>query len=486
MLTVDEIRSFILEDENSTKKKLARIGDRYYDGDHDIKGCRFFYYDTNGILQEDKFRTNVKIPHPFFKELTDEATQYILSDDEQIIVCEEDEALQKILDDLFNNNDDFMANLSDVLTDVQTRGFSYMYAYKDENDVLKFCYADSIGVVEVDGKLVSDKKDHVIYWYIDRIDMEGHKIKKIEDWTDENITYWIQKDNGDIEMDKDPTFNPRPHILYTIGDDNKMYYDTFGTIPFFRIDNNRKQLGNLKPIKDLIDDYDMMASSLSNNLIDFDNPLYVIKGYEGDNLDELQKNLKTKKIVGVDSEGDIGVRTVDVPYEARCKKLELDEKNIYRFGMGLNLSSLKDTSATTNMAIKAAYSLLDLRAKKLEKQARKFLKKIVGIAIDDYNKQNKTAYDASNIKYCFSHEIIANEQECAQIELTEAQIKQTEVNTLLSAVNQLGLSEEIIKVLCNLLDIDFEAVKKELEKDSTYQAQVNLDNKPIEEDVVDE
>lgn len=316
--------------------------------------------------------------------------------------------------------------------------------------------------------------------------MEGHKIKKIEDWTDENITYWIQKDNGDIEMDKEPTFNPRPHILYTIGDDNKMYYDTFGTIPFFRIDNNRKQLGNLKPIKDLIDDYDMMASSLSNNLIDFDNPLYVIKGYEGDNLDELQKNLKTKKIVGVDSEGDIGVRTVDVPYEARCKKLEMDEKNIYRFGMGLNLSSLKDTSATTNMAIKAAYSLLDLRAKKLEKQARKFLKKIVGIAIDDYNKQNKTAYDASKIKYRFTHEIIANEQECAQIELTEAQIKQTEVNTLLSAVNQLGLSEEIIKVLCNLLDIDFEAVKKELEKDSTYQAQVNLDNKPIEEDVVDE
>lgn len=186
------------------------------------------------------------------------------------------------------------------------------------------------------------------------------------------------------------------------------------------------------------------------------------------------------------SEGDIDVKTVDVPYEARCKKLELDEKNIYRFGMGLNLSSLKDTSATTNMAIKAAYSLLDLRAKKLEKQARKFLKKIVGIAIDDYNKRNKTAYDATTIKYCFSHEIIANEQECAQIELTEAQIKQTEVNTLLSAVNQLGLSEEIIKVLCNLLDIDFEVVKKELEKDSTYQAQVNLDNKTIEEDEVDE
>ena len=35
-------------------------------------------------------------------------------------------------------------------------------------------------------------------------------------------------------------------------------------------------------------------------------------------------------------EGDVDVKTVNVPYEARVAKLELDEKNIYRFGMGLN------------------------------------------------------------------------------------------------------------------------------------------------------
>lgn len=100
-----------------------------------------------------------------------------------------------------------------------------------------------------------------------------------------------------------------------------------------------------------------MASSLSNNLIDFDAPIYAIKGFEGDNLDELQTNLKTKKIVGLGEEGGIDIKTVDVPYQARQAKLELDEKNIYRFGMGLNTAGLKDTSATTNIAIKAAYSL---------------------------------------------------------------------------------------------------------------------------------
>lgn len=56
----------------------------------------------------------------------------------------------------------------------------------------------------------------------------------------------------------------------------------------------------------------------------------MVKGFQGDNLEELQTNLKTK-IIGVDDDGGVDVKTVDVPYRARQAKLELDEKNIYRF-----------------------------------------------------------------------------------------------------------------------------------------------------------
>ncbi len=83
--------------------------------------------------------------------------------------------------------------------------------------------------------------------------------------------------------------------------DNNTYYENFGFIPFFRPDNNKKQFSCLKTVKELIDDYDLMASSLSNNLIDFDTPIHVVKGFEGDSLDELQQNLKTKKIIGMES-----------------------------------------------------------------------------------------------------------------------------------------------------------------------------------------
>ena len=40
MLTVEEIKMFIDEDAASVKKHFARIGERYFDGDHDIKNLQ--------------------------------------------------------------------------------------------------------------------------------------------------------------------------------------------------------------------------------------------------------------------------------------------------------------------------------------------------------------------------------------------------------------------------------------------------------------
>ncbi len=463
MLTTDEIKLFIDEDAASTKKHFARIGERYFDGDHDIRKYRLFFFNADGQLVEDKTRSNVKIPHPFFKELTEQATQYILSGSEQFVLSDVPE-LQKELDGYFNYNDAFVDELSDVINDCQTKGFAYMYAMKGSDDKLHFTCADAIGVVEVEDRFADDGKNHVIYWYIDRIDKDGKRIKKIMDWDDEQVYYYIQTDDGKIEKDLDVEINPRPHILYQLEGDEKTYYETLGFLPFFRLDNNKKQLNNLKPIKELIDDYDLMASSLSNNLIDFDTPIHVIKGFEGDNLDELQQNLKTKKIVGVGSDGGLETHTIDVPYAARQAKLDLDEKNIYRFGMGLNLSGLKDTSATTNIAIKAAYSLLDLRCNHLERNIKRFLRKLVRVVIREINEQQGTDYQDSDVYFEFKHQVMSNEQENIQNLKTEAEKKQVEINTLLGLANVLD-DETIIREICGILELDYEEIKSKLPED---------------------
>ena len=108
MLTPAEIKQFIDEDALSAKKLFAKKGQAYYDGDHDIKDFRLFYYNADGNLVEDKYRSNIRIPHPFFAELVDQAVQYILSGDGGFILSDIPE-LQDELDTYFNENEDFIA-----------------------------------------------------------------------------------------------------------------------------------------------------------------------------------------------------------------------------------------------------------------------------------------------------------------------------------------------------------------------------------------
>ncbi len=475
MLSTEEIKRFITDDSTSEKKAFARKGQAYYEGDHDIKQYRLFYYNADGELVEDKTRSNIKIPHPFFTELVDQAVQYILSGKDGFIKSDNPE-LQAELDSYFNDNEDFTAELSEVITGCQAKGFEYMYAYKNEYNRLSFMCADSIGVVEVRDKDTDDGCAYVIYWYIDRIDKGNKKIKRIQVWDAETVYYYVQSNDGEIKKDDAEKINPKPHTLYKKEGDAAIYYKGFGFIPFFRLDNNKKQFSSLKTVKDLIDDYDLMASSLSNNLVDFDTPIHVVKGFQGDNLDELQTNLKTKKIIGVDEDGGVEVKTVDVPYQAREAKLNLDEKNIYRFGMGLNTAGLKDTAATTNIAIKAAYSLLDLKCSKLEIRLKQFLRKIIKVVIAEINDQNGTDYQMKDVYIDFEHEIMSNAQENAQIKLTEAQAKQAEINTLLSLAAQLD-NETLMQLICDQLDIDYEDIKDKLpDPDEAYKAAQDAQN----------
>lgn len=471
MLTTEEIKQLINEDAASDKKKFARKGQDYYEGDHDIRGYRLFYYNADGKLVEDKTRSNVKIPHAFFAELVDQAVQYILSGSEGFIKSDFPE-LQSELDQYFNCNEDFTSELSETLTGCISKGFEYMYAYKNQDDRISFQCADSLGVVEVRTENTDSETKYVIYSYVDRIEKGRKRITRIQVWDSEQVYFYIMTDEGEMLKDASEKLNPKPHTLYEKG--NKTHYGGFGFIPFFRLDNNKKQFSGLKPVKDLIDDYDLMASSLSNNLIDFDTPIHVVKGLDGDSMDELIQNLKTKKVIGLEADTGSGVdiKTVDIPYQARLTKLELDEKNIYRFGMGLNTSGLKDTNATTNIAIKAAYSLLDLKCSKLEIRLKQFLRKLLKPVLDEINERNNSGYQMKDIYFELKHEVMSNAQENAQIALTEAQTKQTEINTLLNLAANLD-AETLIQLICDVLDIDYEEIKDKLVNPLQFESDIN-------------
>lgn len=293
-------------------------------------------------------------------------------------------------------------------------------------------------------------------------------------------------DDGAIVPDESVDHNPRPHIIYKKDGDESTYYDDYGLIPFFRLDNGKKQISGLKPIKALIDDYDLMNAGLSNNIQDTNEALYVVRGFQGNNLDELMVNIKAKKHIGVDDDGGVDIKTVDIPVEARKIKMEVDEKNIFRFGQGVNTESLKDTSATTSIAIKSAYANLDLKCDGLLPFLLQFMRKLLKLVLKEINDTQGTDYEQKDVYFDFDREIITNAQENAQIDLTKAQEQQTKVTTIQNAATLLG-QELTMQLICEALELDYDDIKDKLptpEEDPTAAAQAALGGIQPEGDVM--
>ena len=489
MLTVGEIKTLIERDAASEKKQQARKGLQYYECGHDIKDYRIYFVNAEGKLQEDKTKSNIKISHPFFTELIDQKVQYMLSGKEAYGGCRYVKSdipeLQDELDERFNENDEFNAELQEALTGASVKGNEYMYAYKGEDGKTAFQCADSQGVVEVRKDETADGCDYVIYHYVDRIGLDNKKIKRIQVWDAQQTYFYCQVDDGAITLDESQEINPRPHVIYTKDGDESTYYEGFGFIPFFALQNNRKQFSDLKPIKDLIDDYDLMSCGLSNNIQDANEVLYVVKGFDG-NMDEMMLNMKAKKHIKVPEEGDVEIQTIDIPYQARQAKLELDEKSIYRFGMGYNSSQVGDGNIT-NVVIKNRYALLDLKCNKMEIHLKNFFRKLLKVVLKEINEQNGTDYRLSDVYFNFRREVMTNAADNAQIELTDAQRQQVQINTLLNLASYLD-NETLMQNICDVLDIEYDDIKDKLpkpEETDPYSAQTALDAVVPEGDVIE-
>lgn len=459
MLKPEEIKELIDTDRASSRKQRAMVGQRYYEGQHDILQYRMFYYNADGKLVEDTTRSNMRIPHPFFTELVDQLAAYMLSFEENPIRAKDAaEGLQDWLDTYFD--DDFWSEIGDLITGANAKGFDYLYGYKNEDDRLAFQCADGLGVVEVREKDASDGQAYLIYWYVEHIGKNDVKHVQVHSQTE--IWYYIMNSkSGKVELDEDQPLNPRPNVVYTDAKGQK-YGKGLGFIPFWRLDNCKRQASGLEPIKGIIDDYDLMKCGLSNNLQDFDHPIYAVRGFDGHDLDELSTNLRTKKTIGTSDSGGLDIMTVSIPVEARKANLEEDEKNIYRFGMGFNSSQAGDGNIT-NVVIRSRYTLLDLKANKLEKQLRKLLKKIIRPVLDEINAREGTDYQMADVYFDFERNVPTNVAENVQNDYARAQTKQLEVNTLLNAAAQIG-DEAVLKALCDLFELDVDEIKAQLEE----------------------
>lgn len=453
-LTKEKILSLLLSDRMSRKKRKARVADRYYDGKHDILNHRIFYFNKDGRLTEDVYKSNTRISHPFFTELVEQEVQYLFSGGLEFKAAD-----QNLVIELKNYFDAaFLNEAKELVRRTVINGWSYLYQYQGADDRIRFQHADGLRLVEYyrDGPHDTEP-DAYIYYYPTQV--KGNQLAwRIEVWDSEKTTYYIYGNGKQIELDPNMEMNPVPHLMYEV--DGKFYVEDLGHMPLFRLDNNAKQMSGLEAIKGMIDDYDLMDCGLSNNLKDIADGIYVVKGFKGTDLTELEVNLKGRRTIGVGEHGDVEIRTVDIPYEARKAKLELDEKNIYKFGMGFNSAQVGDGNIT-NVVIKSRYFLLDLKCDNMESRFLALMGQLIRIVLDEINWKKGTAYRPEDVKLVMSRKVITNEVDNATIRKIEAETRQIQINTVLSITDTVD-DESIVRKICEILDLDYDEVLKRL------------------------
>lgn len=476
------LKKAIALDKSSTVKQRAHEGVRYYNYDHDILKNRIFYVDKNGRLQEDKFASNIKIPHTFFTELVDQKVQYLLSNPVKIVT--ENQELEEYLKEYYD--DEMQLFLQEVTEGFSQKGVEFAYARTTAEDRLSFQVADSLKTFEVKNELGETKRIVRYYTRPIQVNKETKQVDHAELWDDKEIHYFVVDSNGNYKLDKNNhKINPRPHVLAQDEKGNlaKRSYDF---LPFFRVENNKNRRTDLEPIKALIDDYDLMAAFLSNNLQDFAEAIYVVKGFKGDNLEELRQNVKAKKTIGVGTDGGLDIKTVEIPVEARETKLAIDKEGIYKFGMGFDSSQISDSRGqVTNVAIQSGYSLLNMKANKAEIRLRTLIAWMNELIIEDINRRYSKSFTADEIEeVIMERETMTDMKENAEIKEIEANTRMQVIETILAVAPRID-DENVLKLICEQFDLDLEEVEAELATQG-YTSGLQDDTDPIEEGVADE
>jgi SPP1 family phage portal protein len=437
-LDTARLKDLIESDAKTPAKVNMANGVRYYDAQHDILRHRNTYF-LDGVEQTDTAKSNARIPHPFHRILVDQKIAYLIGkplvmgvaepdieDPEAPTPAEQkaqgaaDEFRERLLDQIGNHFDDL---LNEWAKGACNKGVEWLHFYVDEDGGLQYCLVPAEQVIAVYDTQYQQRLMYVVRFYVYDIVSEQGEVNqryKVEWWSKDAVEYWQQQLDGVFVHDPFYEQNPAPHWSnFNTHQPGKKEPHGWGRPPFVRLDNNGDARTDLEPVKPLIDAYDMVKSGWANDLVDFQELVYVLRGYAPlsaelkEGLSELAaftKNLKTQKVISVSSEGGVDTLSAEIPVEAKEKFLALTRKEIFFFGEGVDVDA-DAIQSPSGIALKFLYTSLDLKASRLERKFKKALTDFMYFVVQHINDTEGTAYDYTEVTFTFNKSVIFNEKE---------------------------------------------------------------------------
>ena len=402
-----------------------REGINYFNNKNDIID-RVIYYWKDGAKVEDETSPNNRVPNNYHKILVMQKMGYLVGkpitfsdkeseeDEEGNINSPNEELVTEINTILDETWDD---TVNELIKGASNKGVEWLQPYIEEADQgigdFKYAVIDAREVIPIWETSKLQALDSVLRYYTVWVNKKERY--RAEWWTKDTVTYYIQDENGEFILDdegnevtesEDKVFiNPSSHYYF-----NGVGYG-WGAVPFIPFKNNEELSTDLQDYKELIDIYDKVYADGANNIESIQDAIWVLKNYEGTELEEFQDNLRKYKALKVDEKGGADVKTAEIPTEAREKFLDRTEENIYTFGMGVDVSTDKYGQNPSGVALKFLYALLDLKCDVLERKFKKSIRELLWFIAEYYKITQKKDYNHKAIDITFNRSMITNEAE---------------------------------------------------------------------------
>lgn len=411
-MDINNLKDILEEFTSSSLYKWMVWGDKYYASDNeDIKGRKKLVYLPNMPKPiEHPYLANHRLPSGYMTKLVDQKVQYLLGNGVTV-----DKDSKASIDELFGsskNRDKFSSFVQDIATTASKKVVGWAYPYIDPDNQLKFVNVPPEEVIAL-----MDSKNQIqmlIRFYKNtKVDESDQKLKAfavVEVWTNLEITTYekVADDNKAVYEQVNKCGHMSKEVINNLtGASEEKQEMGWGRIPFIPLYNSKDKTSDLKRVKPFIDIYDIVNSDFANNIDDMQEAFYILKNYGGEDMEEFVSQLKMIKAVPVGADGDIDVKQLQIPTEARSTFLELTDKNIFKFGMGVDTTNLAGGNIT-NVTIKSMFADLDLKADKFETQVLDFLEDVVWFINEYFKMIGKSAIAPS---FTFSRSLIINEVE---------------------------------------------------------------------------
>lgn len=365
-----------------------------------------YIYSEKGLIN-DPYRANNRISSAYYKMLVDQKVNFILGNYPSVEIF----------------NDDFWYKLKDIATSAKTKGVQWVQVYILDGEFMM----DTIPTEQLMPVYENGELDKMWRFYSIGDDEYTKLYTK-----DEEITYL-----------KEEEIERRGHFVERVkaGANETVNSKSWGVVPFIPLWNNQSGVYDLEPIKNHIDSYDIVLSDFANNLEDFQDVTWILKGYQGESVSDFINDVKLYKSLVVGEDGDARTETIDIPYEARSRALEILEKLIYKFGFGLNMDALSGGSLT-NVNIQAQFSNLEMACNAFAQEVTKFIDRYIELYNIYAKMTNKQMIEPQEIVY--NKTMMVNKEEEARakaIEL-EANAKQMGAVSTLTRLENHPWTEE--------------------------------------------